>query len=175
MSFKRVNKHVIFYPLVISLILCACSESRDGAGLNMKLDSVAKGVAFTDSVVYNDGGPPFSDTCNCDWKEFGSYKISNTNYNIYLCGKGFNPAYYSCSWIWGETVYNTFPDDTNVLVMKIHLLDLDSFTLPDNGTEFGHDSLKNYVMATFIRNRSTGTEETIYDPYSTGKYTGWSN
>ena len=42
-------------------------------------------------------GPPFSDTCLCDFDEFGDYKISLDNYNIYKRGKGWNPNYYSCS------------------------------------------------------------------------------
>lgn len=115
-------------------------------------------------------GPPFADTCLCDFHEFGDYKISENNYNIYKRGKGWNPKYYSCSWTWGEDIANIFPEDTNILVMKIHLLDLDNFTIPTNSTEFGSDSIKKYVIATYTWIKGPKEGGCIFDPYKTGKY-----
>lgn len=111
-----------------------------------------------------------SDSCLCDFHEFGSYKISNENYNIYLSGKGWNQKSYSCSYAWGEDVNNIFVDDTNVIVLKIHLLDLKEFNVPDNSTEFGNDSIRKYVIATYTRDKKKHTDNCIFDPYQTGKY-----
>ena len=118
------------------------------------------------------GGPPFRNNCLCSFQNFGSYKISNDNYNIYYSGKGWNPNLHSCSWAWGEDVYNEIPNDTNVTVLKIHLLDLDNFSLPTNKTEYGNDTIKKYVIAIFTHNIKKGKDTcfSIFDPYKTGKY-----
>ncbi len=122
------------------------------------------------SAEDNFPGPPFDDTCLCDFHEFGDYKISSDNYNIYKRGKGWNPSYYSCSWVWGEDIANISPEDTTITIMKIHLLDLDNFTIPTDSTEFGADSIRNFVIATLTRDRVSGYEKCVFDPYKTGKY-----
>jgi hypothetical protein len=136
--------------------------------------SVDKGTSNnTDSLTIasaDEDGPPFKDECKANFKRFGEYKISNDNCNIYYSGKGWNPEFYSCSWTWGELVNNEFSDDTTVTFIKIHLLDLNQFQLPDNGTDYGNDSIKKYVIAVYSRDSKGGHDESDFDPFKTGKY-----
>lgn len=62
------------------------------------------------------------------------------------------------------------PDDTNITVVKVHLLDLENFTLPTSLTEFGNDTLKQYAIAAFTYDKKSGKAHCEFDPYKTGKY-----
>lgn len=151
--------------ILASLIVFSCSNPKVESKETTKDSTELKpAVEFEHSSEESDFGPPFNDTCLCNFKDFGEYKISNDNYNIYLSGKGWNPKFYSCSWPWGEIINNQMPEDTNVTVVKVHLLDLDTFAIPTNMTEYGNDSIKKYVIAV-----STNTK-CVFDPYKTGKY-----
>lgn len=155
----------IIFTLTTGLLL-NCSNDRSS--------DKSKGLNQTSVESYNEGdfnGTPFADTCICDFHDFGEYKISDDNYNIYKRGKGWNPNYYSCSWTWGEDISNIIPDDSTIRVMKIHLLDLDKFNIPTDLSEFGTDSIKNYVIATYTwRKGSEQGDRCVFDPFKTGKY-----
>jgi len=149
---------------LISLVVCLSSCSTD---------TPEKEILNTGTVSQQEDdseGPPFKHECLCDFKEFGSYKISDEDYNIYLRGKNWDPKLYSCSWIWGEDINNIFPEDSMVRLMKIHLLDLDHFNIPDNGTEYGNDSIKKYVIAVYTSRTGAKNDNCVFDPYKTGKY-----
>lgn len=115
-------------------------------------------------------GPPFKVECKANFERLGEYKISNDNYNIYYSGKGWDPARTACTWTWAEIINNEFPGDSGVTFFKVHLLDLEKFTLPGDGSEYGRDSIKKYVIATYSRNLNGGKESFRYDPFNTGKY-----
>ena len=148
--------------LAFTVIFGNCNTSQDKQTLSKK-DSV--------SIATNDeDGPPFKDECTANFDRLGEYKIANDNCNIYYSGKGWNPEFYSCSWTWGELVNNEFPNDTNVTFFKIHLLDLDKFQIPDNGTDYGNDSIKKYVIAIYSRDTKGEHDKSDFDPFKTGKY-----
>lgn len=127
-----------------------------------------------DSIILlkteDEDGPPFENECKANFHRFGEYKISNSDCHIYYCGKGWNPDFYSCSWSWGELINNEFSDDTNVTAITIHLLDLERFVVPRDGSEYGNDSIKNYVIAVYGRKSGGGDAKSIFDPFKTGKY-----
>lgn len=125
---------------------------------------------MTNSQTDDEDGPPFKDECKASFLRLGEYKISNDNCNIYYSGKNWNSKFYLCTWTWGELINNEFPEDTNVTFIKIHLLDLDKFNLPQDGTTYGHDSIKKYVIAVYSRDSKGGSDENIFDPFKTDKY-----
>src|SRR5689334_13186529 len=83
-----------------------------------------------------ESGPPFKEECKASFERFGEYKISNDYCNIYYCGKGWDNDLFSCKWTWGEIINNESSEDTNVKFIKIHLLDLDKFALPADGSDY---------------------------------------
>lgn len=155
--------------LFLSVLLPALQSCDNSSG-----DAAETSGRHADSVALlqteDEDGPPFENECKANFYRFGEYKINNNNCHVYYCGKGWNPKFYSCSWVWGELINNEFSDDTNVTAITIHLLDLDRFTLPQDGTEYGNDSIKNYVIAVYGRNSEGGNAKSIFDPFKTGKY-----
>ncbi len=169
MDTQILNKFVI-KVFCLTWLLASCSPPTNNAKSNDKSNN--------DKIKNDEMGndvPPFKVECNCDFKEFGRYKISDNNYNVYFSGKGWNPNIEECSFIWGEIVSNIVPD-TNITFLKIHLLDLNVFDLPTNLTDYGNDSLKNFVIAVYYFDKNVAGDKCIFDPFRTGKYhipKGW--
>jgi hypothetical protein len=160
---KKITK-IIIGILALSTAFMSCSPKET----EEKQVTEKTASAVQDTIVDDFDGPPFKDECLCNFKEFGSYRPNNETQHIYKSGKGWNPEFYSCSWIWGEDINNIFPEDTSVKVFKVHLLDLEEFKIPDNGTTYGNDSLKPYVIAVYTR--ANGKDNCVFDPFKTGKY-----
>jgi hypothetical protein len=160
-----ILRHILFV-LTISAPFISCDNSPDTRTQNNNPTTDTVKLLQAD----DEDGPPFKNECAAKFSRFGENKISNDNCNIYFSGKGWNPDYYSCSWTWGELINNEFSEDTNVTFIKIHLLDLDKFFIPKDGSEYGHDSIKKYVITVYSRDSKGGNDKCIFDPYKTGKY-----
>ena len=94
--FGNMKKTANVLLIHFSLLLLSCgTEKAPGEAV-----ATEKAPPSEVRVESDFDGPPFNDTCLCNFGEFGDYKISEDNYNIYNRGKGWNPAYYSCSWTW---------------------------------------------------------------------------
>ena len=159
-------KQILFF-FTLSIIILACNAKTS------KTESTGKSSALNQSnKEIIDGLPPFKDSCLCTFQKFGVYKISNSNFNVYYSGKGWNPKYNSCTYSWGEIKYNENPNDTTVTYLKIHLIDLEKFILPNNMTEYGNDSIKKYVIAICSYDYKNNKRTCTYDPFVTGKYSG---
>jgi hypothetical protein len=160
---------ILLFPFIslIAFSLTDCRNSVNKPRINTKLKTEK---ISNDSNLSNEMGPPFKIECPCNVHSLGFYKINNDNFNFYLSGKGWDPDIYACNYILSEIKENINPPDTNITYVKIHLLDLDKFVLPNNSTEYGNDSIKKYVIAIFMHDIKKGTYSSKYDPYKTGKY-----
>jgi len=180
------SSKILLYILVLIAISCNPKSNKRSTAEN-SIPNQVPGQRIERSTAENnisnqvteqevdENTPPFKDTCKCNFKRLGFYKISNDNYNVYLSGKNWNPQFKSCSFTWGEIIFNEIPSDTNIAVLKIHLLDLDRFIVPTDLTDYGNDSIKKYVIAIYYRYKNG--HKCIFDPFVTGKYPkpqGWS-
>jgi hypothetical protein len=148
----KTNLIIIF----IAMLGFACFAQKK------EIDSVSL------SKDYN--GPPFKYKCECDFHLFGYKKVSNDNYNIYVCGKGWDPRYPSCGYAWGLFLADIDPKDTTVTEFRVHFLDLEKFEIPADDSDYGQDSLQKYVIAVFKKVIKYNYFMTIFDPFYTGKY-----
>jgi hypothetical protein len=158
---------ISFLAAIVFLIGCTNStNSSDKA-------SISKNEEIEDSKFEEDG-PPFKIKCNSQVREFGRLKLNDSILNVYFSGKNWNPNNDECTYIWGEIINNIVPEE-DVKLLKIHLLDLDSFLIPDNQTDYGIDSIYRYVVCVYYYKPDSGSYE-IFDPFKTGKYPkpkGW--
>jgi hypothetical protein len=157
-------RHIILI-FVFSFLFSAC---RQTSNQDTKDETVNQTSQADESS--EEEGPPFKDECLCKFDDLGKKDTENKTYNVYISGKGWNPAFTSCSWTWGEMINNISPDDTTIINVKVHLLDLDKFELPKDNSDYSNDSITKHVIAIYKRNTKTGEETCIFDPYKTGKY-----
>lgn len=155
-----MTKYYLLSILTI-LILVGCNSNKTASPGNILKDSTISEEEFS--------GPPFSDSCMCDFKKFGQKQFNKDLFNIYLRGKDFNFEFQSCSWIFGEIIYNQDSPNSTTLV-QVYLLDLDHFDVPVDSTYFGNDSIEKYVIARFYNDKENGKTTCEFDPYKTGKY-----
>ncbi|HLP11931.1 MAG TPA: hypothetical protein VK177_08380 [Flavobacteriales bacterium] len=111
--------------------------------------------------------PPFKYNCPCDLYQFGEHKTSDSTRHIYLRGKHWNPHLNACTFAFYEGAYNTSTE--GMKAVKIHLLDVDNFSIPAGDSEYGNNDVKDKVVLVFYRTMST-KDTVINDPFKTGKY-----
>jgi hypothetical protein len=121
-------------------------------------------------ALFFDNEFPFKYKCECSFRVFGYKKVSNDNYNIYVCGKGWDPRYNSCVYAWGLLLADVDPKDTTVTEFRVHFLDLENFEIPVDDSDYGQDSLQKYVIAIYKKETKYGYNMTLFDPFYTGKY-----
>jgi hypothetical protein len=148
----------------VVILFFGCTNSNDKKSVKQKetADNVNK--------MEDADGPPFDKECLCSFNNFGVKKKDGNELNYYYSGQGWNSNYTSCTWTWGEIINNEFPDDTNIKVVKYHLLDLTEFNIPREINDYGNDSIKKYVIAIYTVDNKKGTEKCVFDPFKTGKY-----
>lgn len=178
---KNFNYIIVFF--VFLFVGCNQSTNQSKLDNNIQKDTLDIEKEDFDNKIQKDTSnsiekenevPPFKNRCLCKFNEFGYYKISDNNYNVYFSGKNWNPDLNDCAFIWGEIVNNIVPDPS-VTLLKIHLLDLNNFSIPSNLTEYGNDSIKKHVIAIYYYDQKS-PGKSVFDPYKTGKYRkpkGW--
>ncbi len=127
-------------------------------------------AGIIDSSEYDENGPPFKHNCLATFSLLGQYNIRDSMCHVYYSGYGWNNNFPSCSWIWAELAYNESPQNFGAKQFKLHLLDLRHFNIPGNGTEYGHDSIKKYVIAVYDCLPGDSIYSVRYDPYGNGNY-----
>jgi hypothetical protein len=109
------------------------------------------------------------DTCFGDFNDLGSKRIGNT-LNIYVSGQHVDLMRKCCQFAFAEMVYNTRPNDSTIVIIKTHLIDMGSFDIPKDTTEYGSSEVKKKVMCLCIDNLKTGQLKIIADPFKYGLY-----
>ena len=75
-----------------------------------------------------------------------------------------------CQWKFGEIVYNRGSNDSSIEIVKTHLIDLETFDLPKDSSEYGNNDVRKKVICIGIYNLRRGTIKIIADPYNYGIY-----
>lgn len=112
--------------------------------------------------------PPFKYDCLCDLHEFGEHMTSDGTLHVYKRGKGFNPHLRSCTFSFYEGVMNMHVGDTTFKVLKVHLLDVENFSVPTNNSVYGENNVNHKVIWIYERHQTYDT--TIVDPFHTSIY-----
>jgi hypothetical protein len=158
---------VSFLAAIVLAIGCTNSTNSSDKTSNVKYEEI-------EASKFEEDGPPFKIKCNSQVREFGRLKLNYGILNVYFSGKNWNPEIEACTFIWGEIINNIAPEE-DVKLLKMHLLDLDSFLIPDNQTDYGNDSINKFVICIAYYKPDSGAYE-IFDPFKTGKYPkprGW--
>lgn len=147
----------------LAVVWCGCQNETE-------IKHAQNPTSTESDSTSDDDGPPFKHNCLASFRELGQYKINDSLCHVYYSGKGWNKDFPACFWIWSELAYNESAENFNAKYFKLHLLDLETFKIPDNGTEYGNDSIKKYVIAVFDCPPGDSTYSVLYDPNNTGKY-----
>lgn len=110
---------------------------------------------------------PCQGDCKASFHFLGEKINSDSTMDIYISGKGIDWNVDCCIFFWGEDINNR-PSPPGIKKTRIHLMDLDEFTVPKKDSDYGDNKLKKFVIA-IAHSDSTGLYE-IYDPFKTGKY-----
>ena len=151
---------VIIFSLFLVL---SCSETE-------KVENKINSIEHISSKADNEEGPPFSDTCLCSFEKIGEVKSSNNRCDIFISGKGWNPNYKSCSWSWGELIYNESPSDTLLTDFRIHLVDVDKLDKKIDTTFLNSKNFNENLIATFSKTKEEAYMTCKFDPNKIGKY-----
>jgi hypothetical protein len=123
------------------------------------------------SKSHNRIEPPFSDSCLCSFELLGGFRSQVIGDVEFVSGKKWNPAFYSCSWQWGQFINHEVPMTGNGKKdFTIHLLDMDR--LPDDydSTFLVSEDFNNHLIATYKYSIDNGLETCQFDPKHNGKY-----
>lgn len=120
--------------------------------------------------INNEDGPPFSDSCDCTFDYIASFNYNKHRYDLIISGKGWNPEFWSCTYVFGELISNEFPPDSSVTDFRIHLVDIAKFDSEMDSALFESELVQNKLIAT--QRLWPGDEYTKckFDPNKTGKY-----
>jgi len=121
-------------------------------------------------IIYDDGGPPFSDTCLCSFDYIGEIRTGVNRLDLLIAGKGWNPSFYSCSWTWGELISNEYPPDSIITDYRVHLVDLDKLEASVDSTFLTSKQFNDNLIATYSRTDNEEYWTCKFDPNKTGKY-----
>lgn len=111
--------------------------------------------------------------CNGSFKGFGVRRAGRT-YHIYKCGRRVNLMNRECQFIFGEGIYNNDPEIDGVDTVITHLIDVEAFVIPSNGTEYGSEEMKAKVICVSVNDHHR--IRIIVDPFGFGIYKapkGW--
>lgn len=174
-------KYITQFHVILVITLFSCQSSIPEA----KNDDLFREVEIEDSTIEHiqesvsensipldsfelDNELPFKYPCESSFKYIGVIKVSDTRWEEIQIGKGWDSRRHSCTFVWGEHIYNNFPPDTVITDFRMHLVDLDSFDI-ELTPEFLKSTLfkKNLIVTTI---NGENDLKTIWDPNKTGKY-----
>ncbi len=112
--------------------------------------------------------PPFNYPCDFDFIDMGIVRVSDSTWEEIQAGKGWDSRKASCTWVYGEHVYNNFFPDSVVTEYRTHLVDLDSSQIEMTPEFLNSELFKSHVIVTTINGKDVF--ETQWDPNKTGKY-----
>lgn len=166
-------KNLILIFISISIFSCTENNSVDvkptaDNQIDTNENSATEKVNVTQE--YNDGGPPFSDTCACSFDIIADIKSNENRQDLILSGKDWNPDFYSCSWTWGEFINNESPTDTMIKDFRIHLIDLEKINGKVDFTFLNSKEFNENLIATYSKSVGEKYMTCKFDPNKTGKY-----
>lgn len=112
--------------------------------------------------------PPFNYPCDFDFIDMGIVRVSDSRWEEIQCGKGWDSRKGSCTWVYGEHIYNNFFPDSTVTEYRTHLVDLDSSQIEMTPEFLNSELFKSHLIVTTINGKDVF--ETQWDPNKTGKY-----
>ncbi len=151
--------------LLSILFLFDCSNSRKGPQKFNTQDLNVKDSKFIDQ-----NGPPYSDSCACSFSYIGEIRSGKGRFDLIICGKGWDPNSYSCSYSWGELIANQFPPDSLISDFRIHLLDIEIPNQKIDSTFLNSEIFNNNLIATYSKSNGEKYMTCKFDPNNTGKY-----
>ena len=122
-----------------------------------------------DSIAL-DTEPPFKYPCEFEFYHLGEIRVSDIRSEEIQCGKGWDSRLHSCSWVYGEHIYNQWASDSLITEYRMHIVDLDSSEIEMTSDFLRSRLFKDHIIATTIADRKNETFKTIWDPSHTGKY-----
>lgn len=154
-------------------MLSACSEptlpDREKPLASNDTITRTKQESISTNEVYNDGGPPFSDTCLCSFDMIAEIRSGN-KLDLLISGKNWNPDFYSCSWTWGEYIANEFPGDSTIKEFSIHLVDMDKQKEVLDSRFLLTKTFNDHLIASYSKVPGETYMSCKFDPNKTGKY-----
>lgn len=157
--------NILFSSILIALIFSTkgCNEVQYKSD-----DLITKRL----SKIDNELGPPFSDSCQCRFNLIKEVRTSEERFDIVYSGKGWNPNYYSCTWVWEELVNNDFPPDSLVSDFRCHLIFADKISDSINldSSFFKSDWFKSKLIVTFSKEEDEEFTSSKYDPFENGLF-----
>lgn len=179
--FRRMKIAIIVALTPLMLVLTGCSSEKKEIKETepveqevVEVSTMEEGVHTTKSkertleekMAYDD--IPFTYPCDFDFRYMEVIKVSESRYEEIIASKGWDSGKGSCTWVYGEHIYNNFFPDSIITEYRTHLVDLDSSQI-ELTPEFLQSKLfKSHVIATTINGK--GIFKTIWDPNKTGKY-----
>jgi hypothetical protein len=151
--------------IMFSIFVC-CNNSK----IRNSLSAQRHDKLNSDTNCIENHTPPFNINCPCTPGLAGELMISKNNFNYYLLCKNWDSNIYACSYMIDEEIDNLRAPDSSITFLRIHLLDLENFIIPNNSTEYGNDTIKKYVIAIFTHDIKNKKWFSSYDPFKTGKY-----
>lgn len=113
---------------------------------------------------------PFQYPCSFEFYHMGEVRISEERCDEIECGQGWNPKLHSCTWVYGEHIYNQGAPDELVTDYRMHIVDLDSSKIEMTAEFIKSELFKDHIIATTYLDSENEIPRTIWDPSETGKY-----
>ncbi len=151
----------------IIILISSCTESNKKNNV-VKNDNSTK---VENVVINNEDGPPFSDSCLCKFNILGEVKTLPNQLDVIISGKGWNPLFYSCNYIWGELINNQVPSDSTISDLRIHLVDIDKVEGGVDSRFLNSNIFKSNIIVTYSKTANSEIRVCTFDPNKTGKYT----
>jgi hypothetical protein len=173
---KVIN--LLFFILVIAV--CSCRTNAEKTSVTEISESVVESDAVEERIEHIKHQPipldsleldlelPFKYPCESTFEYVGLVKISESRWEEIQIGKGWNPKQHSCSFTWGEHIYNNFPPDTSITDFRMHLVDLDRAEIELTPEFINSRLFKEHLIVTSIS--GAGELKTFWDPHKTSKY-----
>lgn len=151
-------KGLILYFILLTVLL-ACSDSQISSDqIEAHIDSL------TSETNTFDCDPPFSDTCQSSFIKLTEIVIEDTAVLVYS-GAGWNKDYCSCTWGWGEVMFNEEPESANTKAFKIYLANLKSGQADFNKKYLESEEFKKLVILRYAHVQGEQYMKVIFDPF----------
>lgn len=113
---------------------------------------------------------PFKHPCPFEFYHMGEVRVSEERCDEIQCGNGWNPQLHSCTWVYGEHIYNQRGPDDLVTDYRMHIVDLDSSEIEMTAEFLESELFQDHIIATTFLDWKNKIFKTIWDPSETGKY-----
>ncbi len=151
---------------LLTLFLSAATAAGQASKQKRPIKRVS--TSHIPASAANEDGPPFKTRCPGMFKEVGQV-IRKGVCDEFIVAKNWTPAIAECNFWWGEHEYNSNADFPNsqVKLLRIHLLDVASFTLPTSTDTcvygVANGNMRPHVLAIHLRNAKG--ETSISQPF----------